>query len=111
MPKVKPSVSLQLKTLVEKYGKDMFSTDSEILFCKMCNKAINFETKYKISQHLSSAKHQELAKIKQKSTQNFFKSSLEVSSRSQFNMDLCNAMVLANIPLYKLKNEVFKQFL
>jgi hypothetical protein len=37
MPKAKPSKSCHLKQTVVEFGDDIFSTDGDILYCKVCD--------------------------------------------------------------------------
>lgn len=59
MPKVKQSLSNKLRQYVAEYPAD-FKTDSKILFCKLCNKAVSAEKTFRVKQHLQSAAHKQL---------------------------------------------------
>jgi len=43
----------KLKKYVSEYGTD-FSTDGNVLYCKMCKIKIKFEKKYNVSQHIKT---------------------------------------------------------
>jgi hypothetical protein len=43
MPKAKPSESYNLKQVVAEFGDDSFSTDCDILYCKMCDTKVPAE--------------------------------------------------------------------
>lgn len=102
----------KLKKYVSEYGTD-FSTDGHVLYCKMCEIKIKFEKKYNVSQHIKTDKHQKNVKRKNEQAQRKVQQLLtnQNSVKSDFNMDLCQAMVSANIPLNKLSNNVFRTFL
>lgn len=113
MPKESASVSTKLNKLLREFGKDIFSTDGSVLFCKFCETKVNFEKKYFVTQHLSTAKHKMSANksVDPKKTcllQNFKGIS---QGQSQFSLDLCKALLDANIPLWKLENSSLKEFL
>lgn len=112
MPKVKPSSSLRLRAYINEFGEDVFSTDGKILFCKICSVKVASEKKFTITQHLSRDKHvkgleMNKAKNSKYTTQAFFTDTLTNS----FNKDLCFAMLSSNIPLAKLKQSNFRNFL
>ncbi|KAE9521868.1 hypothetical protein AGLY_017750 [Aphis glycines] len=102
----------KLKKYVSEYGID-FSTDGHVLYCKMCEIKIKFEKKYNVSQHIKTDKHQKNVKRKNEQAQRKVQQLLtnQNSVKSDFNMDLCRAMVSANIPLNKLSDNVFRTFL
>lgn len=45
MPKVKPLKSNLLTKYVNEFGTEVFSTDDEILFCKICELKVTSEKK------------------------------------------------------------------
>lgn len=103
MGKEKRSVSVTLNTFVREYGK-VFSTDGQILFCLMCNSNVTATKKFQVDQHLKTAKHLKNAELK-KPIQTLLTQNLGATSKvSEFNKDLCEALVSANIPVHKLKN-------
>jgi len=57
MPKVKTSKSNRSIKYVNEFGKDIFSTNGEILFCKICEIKVASEKKFTIVQHISRDKH------------------------------------------------------
>ncbi|KAL4143890.1 hypothetical protein QTP88_006144 [Uroleucon formosanum] len=79
----------------------------------MCEIKIKFEKKFNVSQHIKTDKHQKNVKRKNEQAQRKVQQLLtnQNSVKSDFNMDLCQAMVSANIPLNKLSNNVFRTFL
>lgn len=75
---------------------------------------VNSAKKYQIDQHLGTAIHKENLKKKSQQisiTSSFASTSNASQNANQFNLDLCNALVSANIPLRKIENPEFKKFL
>ncbi|KAG7171882.1 CGG triplet repeat-binding protein 1-like 1, partial [Homarus americanus] len=104
----------KLNDLVWEFGCDVFSTDGSVLFCKVCEKAVNFEKKYFVSQHVQTAKHQTAAqKTKPGSQQTSLLTTFSAPSscKSTFSLDLCKTFVDAGIPLWKLEKKSLKLFL
>lgn len=76
------------------------------------------EKKSQVEQHVKTARHQakckeiKYTKVAQTSLQqSLLASSSKSSEQEHFNMQLCDALVSANIPLNKLQNTKFKNFL
>lgn len=114
MPKVSASSGKKLNDFVREFGSDVFSTDGSVLFCKVCEKSVNFEKKYFVSQHVQTAKHQTAAqKTKPGNQQTSLLTTFTASSsrKSTFSLELCKAFVDAGIPLWKLENKSLKLFL
>jgi len=51
MPQVKTSIRSRLQTYVD-YHKDIFRTDSSILYCNICEIPVNVTTKFLVDQYL-----------------------------------------------------------
>lgn len=66
------------------------------LYCRNCDQVLVFNGKSSMTQHVKTQKHMQ---------------SLEGCPDKIFYEDLCNAFVSANIPLTKLNNTIFKNFL
>jgi hypothetical protein len=115
MPKYKVSDNSRLNSFVNHFGREVFSTDSIVLFCKICEVKLAADKKFTIEQHISRKKHVngvELKKIQQEqSTSKIQRLITEPSKKSSFNQDLCHALLSANIPMQKLQNEEFKNIL
>lgn len=90
---------INLQRYLREYG-DVFSTDGDILFCKVCSVKVNAEKKFTVTQHLKTNKHEMLAarrKVESKSseyTQQLFTAS---NKKSVFSKDLCKALMTAKI--------------
>lgn len=112
MGKVKKSTSARLRNYVSEFGSKILSTDGFVLFCKVCELRINFEKKFNISQHIQTEKHIQSAKRQKDQVQRKSQQLLtNQPTKSDFNKDLCEAMVAANIPFNKLSNKIFRSFL
>lgn len=113
MPKVKESSVSKLKNYVSQYGEKVFSTDGVILYCKICDVRVGAEKKFSVDQHVNREKHkrglQRLQGEKQVVQQMLF--GQVRPSGSPFFTDLCEALISADIPLAKLNNTKFKEFL
>lgn len=112
MPKEKKSLSIRLNAFVSEFGGNVFSIDSRVLFCKYCETKIDSERRSSVVQHLKTEKH--LRSVKRKEDQKNTKCQQLLthdlsSKKSKINMDLCIAMISANIPFNKLSNvEIFR---
>lgn len=97
---------------MSEFGSEILSTDGFVLFCKVCELKINFEKKFNISQHIQTEKHIKSAKRQKDQVQRKSQQLLtNQPTKSDFNKDLCEAMVAANIPFNKLSNKIFRSFL
>ena len=57
MRKVKMPCLDRVCGYVRENGSDMFSTDGQILFCKICEMKVAADKKFTITQHVSRDKH------------------------------------------------------
>ncbi|KAJ4436279.1 hypothetical protein ANN_18910 [Periplaneta americana] len=57
MPKAKTSKAFKLKHYISQYGEKVFSTDGEILYCKICDVRVGAERKSSVGQHVNREKH------------------------------------------------------
>ncbi|KAJ4447514.1 hypothetical protein ANN_09521 [Periplaneta americana] len=67
--------------------------------------------KFLVQQHITTSKHQANKQLNSKQRQLFLTQPTTSNVRSEFNIDLCRSLISADIPLYKLKNKVFREFL
>lgn len=116
MPKIKPSKSCHLRKFISEFGENVFSTDGEILFCKLCETKVAAEKRFTVVQHIGRDKHIRAAKLaesKKQASQLLLGQSVSTngSRKSPFYKELCEVFVSANIPLDKLNNSRFCQFL
>jgi hypothetical protein len=92
--------------------------EKEEVFCKACGKVVTCKKKSQIDQHVATWKHKSACerikktKILQTSLQQCISSaSSRTADQKDFNLRLCEALLSANIPLNKVQNHKFKQFL
>lgn len=57
MPKIKSSNRSRLLAFIDEFGKDIFSTDGTVLFCKICEVKVAADRKFTVEQHVSRIKH------------------------------------------------------
>lgn len=113
MPKEKQSQISRLRGFISEFGNHVFSADGRILFCKVCELKVEYERRSSVTQHLKTEKHVKMVKRKEifkASTQQMI-TQTNTTKKSPFNMDLCKALLSANIPLNKLANRKFRNFL
>lgn len=100
---------------ITEFGKNVFLIDGNILFCKFCETKLSTDRRYLVTRHLKTEKHKTSRKRKQnqiKSKSHKLVSSAMTSKKSLvFNHELCDTLLSANIPLNKLNNPKFKEFL
>lgn len=117
MPKEKTSASVKLRSFVKEFGEEYFCTDGLVLFCKLCEVKVVAEKRFNVQQHCNTAKHSSNVKrqhIDKKRQQLIFDKAVAPSTMdrsSVFSKELCEMMVSANIPLNKVDNPHFKNFL
>jgi len=112
MPKEKSSLSSRLRSYVREFGENIFSTDGQVILCKLCEVKVGHDKRYSITQHIKTEKHLKSVSLSQTKKQNV-QSLLTntVLNKDPFCVDLCKALVSANIPLKKLNDTHFKSFL
>jgi hypothetical protein len=113
MPKEKKTVASRLQGFVSEFGSDIFSTDNKVLICKVCETKVSSEKRFSISQHIASDKHvRGVQRFNRKEGNKKIQLLVpSISKKSEYNLDLCKAMLAANIPLNKLSNPQFRSFL
>ncbi|KAJ4451698.1 hypothetical protein ANN_03168 [Periplaneta americana] len=84
---------------------------SEILPNRSADCAVSSTQKFLVQQHITTSKHQANKQLNSKQRQLFLTQPTTSNVRSEFNIDLCRSLISADIPLYKLKNKVFREFL
>ena len=132
MAKEKANTAAKLRKWIGKIanGTAIYTTDGKVIFCEPCQQQAEysdiFSYKFKLqvpcerfhhlNQHDATTKHKgqlELynkKKLKQK--QQFLTTPASTSTEpDQFSLDLTQAMLSANIPFWKLKNQTFRDFL
>lgn len=91
MPKYKVSKNTRLNSFVNYFGKEVFSTDGYVLFCKICEVKVAADKKFTVEQHISRNKHINGVELKKKhqqqSTSKIQQLITEPSKKSSFNHD------------------------
>lgn len=109
MPKVKTPFRSRLQIYVKEHN-DIFNTDGSILCYNICEIPIDATTKFLVNQHLSHDKRENNLKLKEsnlKMTKPSFISNMNVNN---FNEDICQDFIAANILLFKLHIPSFRAF-
>ena len=107
MPKIRPSKALHLRQFVSECGEKIFSTNGEILFCKVCEIRISADKQFTVQQHIGRDKHvSAIQNTNKKMSQLLIGQSVSAakSASSEFFMYLWNVLASANITLWKLKD-------
>ncbi|XP_017464369.1 PREDICTED: CGG triplet repeat-binding protein 1-like, partial [Rhagoletis zephyria] len=106
MPKHKPSY----QQLVRVFGEDTFSCDASMVFCKACSKGFPGARKFTLEQHVKTSLHKESLQ-RHSSRQQLLSDARGDRPKNDFSMELCTALVKADIPLHKVSHPAFKEFL
>jgi hypothetical protein len=112
-----PKVAAKTKDVVEKYvrefSSDTFKGDGGVLYCVCCDQLVSTTTRFLVMQHINTAKHKENKERRKSSFQQTFitqTTTSAVSGKSGFDIDLCCALVQADIPFHKVSHPEFKGF-
>lgn len=113
MPKDKSSLSSRLRNYVREFGENIFSTDGQLILCKLCEVKFSHDKRYSITQHIKTEKHLKSVNLLQNKQCNFQSlfTNTTILNKDSFSADLCKALVSANIPQKKINNIHFKSFL
>ena len=112
MPKIKKSKINQLNQFVKIYGKQFFKTNGNVLICKVCDKNFCVDRKSQMDQHIRTSNHEErLLTSTLEKEQLFLNETQQSNCTGEFNQDLTEAMISADIPFWKLQNVCFNNFL
>lgn len=92
-----------------------FTTDGDVIFCKICDKRIPCSKKYQIDQHVNTGSHIAARNKPSTSRQRLLTQVTPLTSdsakKTAFNKDLCELFVACNIPFHQLNNSVCQNFL
>jgi len=112
VPKVARSISTKIANVIRFFPNETFSSDNNVLYCNAFDISVLTTQTFQITQHISTSKHksnkERLVKKLVQLKQQFLTS---YSSKCSFNIELCRAIIKADIPLPKLDNPHFKVFL
>lgn len=99
MHKYKVSDNTRFNLFVNHFGKEVFSSDGTVLFCKICEVKVAADKKFTIEQHISRKKQVNGVELRKKnqeqSTSKTQRLITEPSKKSSFNQDLCQALLSA----------------
>ncbi|KAI1703573.1 hypothetical protein DdX_01128 [Ditylenchus destructor] len=111
MPPAKPKHHL-IRDWIKPFPEGIYTTDGKIIFCQPCEKKIQCSIKSHLTQHNESDKHSEnFERFQKTATRQQFLAFSQTENVDPFSKDLCNALVGANIPFYKVNNPSFNDFL
>ncbi|KAB0805292.1 hypothetical protein PPYR_02262 [Photinus pyralis] len=85
--------------------------EGDKIFCRICNKIFSCKKKFHIIQHENTNAHKRFVAKGAVVQPQISESLTNVPARSTFFMDLCTAMVAANIPWFKIDCPPFRNFL
>jgi len=105
MPKASKSKDLIINNFVDEF-KGEFKQEDNKLICILCSKTINTIKRYNINSHRNSTMHKRYIEQQPAKT-----STSQLGAIKDFNEQLCEAFIDADIPLFKLENTKFKLFL
>lgn len=98
----------KIKNVIEKYPNQSLKNSNNELLCEFCNVKLIIKRKFLIEQHINTKKHKSL-------TSNIEDggncSQMENTSQKEFFENMCEAILAADIPFWKLQNEKFTLFL
>ncbi|KAL4126677.1 hypothetical protein QTP88_010886 [Uroleucon formosanum] len=112
MPKVDRPKRSKVSIYLEEFPNETLRSDGQVLYCQSCDKSASIDQRGQVIQHINTSKHRGNKDRKLIFQQNFIStSSASTNSKSVFNDDLCRALIRLDIPLFKLKNVAFKNFM
>ena len=106
MPKNKQDSSIKRKTYIRQYPDEFYETNTKLLWCRVCDKSVNYQKKSYVDQHRTSKKHQCLLLLISNTA-----NPVKAASMLTFNTDLVEVFLKCDIPLNKLRIQCFKDFL
>lgn len=107
MSKIQSSV----RKYVAEFGENIFASDGGILICKVCEIKVNSVKCFTVTQHLKADKYIRAVNRKIENKSKSQQLLLNILDKSMFAKDLCNKLLIANIPLEKLENKHVRLFL
>ena len=116
MPKLKGSGITFAKSLPGGSELWEYIPSTNQIFCKLCILGMDYSSsniKFRVQQHISSAKHFRHVNLHnpRQTVISSSSSSTSTDTSNAYYKDLCNAFIRSNIPLYKLENPHLKSFL
>lgn len=108
MPKIN-SKSSRLRNFVSEFK--CFTIDGIVLYCTLCDISVNGDRRFLVLQHINTNKRIKNSKDKSLSTINKQQFVSNITKKLPFYEDLCSSLLRANIPLKKINNKAFREFL
>ena len=112
MPKSK---RIKFLDLVRRLAPATFSSNDEVVFCKLYSKAFPNARKFTLEQHLQTKLHKETESRRESQPvaeqRQLLTSVSDAGNRSKFATDLYAAFMAVDIPLHKLLDPRLKDFL
>ncbi|KAJ4431428.1 hypothetical protein ANN_20025 [Periplaneta americana] len=102
-------LNTRLRRVITSYQRNFKKEEMKLAQKAKC--AVSSTQKFLVQQHITTSKHQANKQLNSKQRQLFLTQPTTSNVRSEFNIDLCRSLISADIPLYKLKNKVFREFL
>ena len=104
--------SSKIKQLIEEYGSEYFRGNKETITCILCETEIQVHERRFIERHCNTIKHKKhINLLSNKDQPSELSSSSYQLSNNEFFRDMCEMMINADIPLYKVNNPHFKTFI
>ncbi|XP_003744201.1 uncharacterized protein LOC100902024 [Galendromus occidentalis] len=108
-----PRTKKEFPELVSEFGEDVFSCNETAVICKACSKPFPGARRFNLSQHIGTSSHQKaLERLRKRQEEEArLQAATCMSDVAPFPLDLCRALLAADIPVYKLENPTLKNFL
>jgi hypothetical protein len=71
MPKDESSLSSRLRNYVREFGENIFSTDGQIILCKLCEVKVCHDKRYSITQYIKTDKHLKSVNLRKNKQRDF----------------------------------------
>jgi hypothetical protein len=71
MSKDKSSLSSRLRNYVREFGENIFSTDGQIILCKLCEVKVSHDKRYSSTQYIKTEIHLKSVNLQQNKQRNF----------------------------------------
>jgi hypothetical protein len=101
--------------MVKELGDDHFEHDINMVWCKVCTTSFHNPEVRTLTKHLETVKHKEALRRQKDSQlrkqQQFEDARNGKPTENEFFKDMCRALVSADIPMHKLENPVFREFI
>ncbi|XP_003740210.1 uncharacterized protein LOC100908774 [Galendromus occidentalis] len=104
---------VQLSELVREFGDDIFMCNATTLICTACNKTFPNARRFNLSQDSRTSSHKKaLERLRRRQAEESrLQAAICSSDLPSFPMELCDAFLAADIPLFELENPILRTFL